>query len=180
MGRLRYLLERTNGCISTNATGFAAGQSPSIEMSSRPLAENVFVFGTLKRGFPLHDEGLSGARFIGPCRTKQRYPMLIAGPRFAPMMFNEPGSGLHVSGELYIVDECVLAKLDSIESIGKPGNFRILIEIDPVADGSSTLAHVYMKSRSLADPIQSGLLDRYEDRRFIREDPAKPGPRCCP
>ncbi|BCM17948.1 hypothetical protein MJ8_17140 [Mesorhizobium sp. J8] len=106
--------------------------------------------------------------------------MLIAGPRFAPMMFNEPGCGFHVSGELYTVDECVLAKLDSIESIGKPGNFRILIEIDPAVGRPSTLAHVYMKSRSLADPIHSGLLDRYEDRRFIREDPAQPGPPCRP
>ncbi|RWL50252.1 gamma-glutamylcyclotransferase [Mesorhizobium sp. M2E.F.Ca.ET.209.01.1.1] len=135
-------------------------------MSSRPLAENVFVFGTLKRGFPLHDEGLSGARFIGPYRTKKRYPMLIAGPRIAPMMFNEPGSGLHVSGELYALDERALAKLDSIESVGKPGNFRILVEVEPLAGGPGTLAHAYMKSRSLADPIHSGLLDRYEDRRF--------------
>ncbi|TGT74878.1 gamma-glutamylcyclotransferase [bacterium M00.F.Ca.ET.159.01.1.1] len=150
-------------------------------MLKRPLAENVFVFGTLKRGFPLHHEGLSGARFIGPYRTKKRYPMLIAGSRFAPMMFNEPGSGLHVSGELYTLDEGALAKLDRIESIGKPGNFRILIEIEPLADGPGTLAHAYMKSRSLADPIHSGLLDRYEDRRFTEGilSPARqtPGPR---
>ena len=46
----------------------------------------VFVFGTLKHGFPLHEEGLSGAEFLGRCRTVQRYPMLIAGPRFAPMI----------------------------------------------------------------------------------------------
>jgi gamma-glutamylaminecyclotransferase len=57
------------------------------------MVQKVFVFGTLKRGFPLHDQGLSDARFLGIYRTRKRYPLLIAGPWFAPMMFNEPGVG---------------------------------------------------------------------------------------
>lgn len=61
-----------------------------------PTRCNVFVFGTLKQGFPLHEQGLSSAEYIGTYKTRQRYPMLIAGSRFAPMMFNEPGVGLHM------------------------------------------------------------------------------------
>ncbi|HEX3500909.1 MAG TPA: hypothetical protein VHT04_16445 [Stellaceae bacterium] len=38
---------------------------------------SVFAFGTLKRGFPLHDEGLSDATYLGAYRTVER-------PRSAP------------------------------------------------------------------------------------------------
>lgn len=127
----------------------------------------VFAFGTLKRGFPLHEEGLRGAIFIGLYKTRQRFPMLIAGRRFAPMMFNEPGTGFHVLGELYQVDEPTLAKLDSLESIGKPGNLRVRIDVIPVAYGPHCSALAYMKERRLAKPLHSGYLESYEDRRFI-------------
>jgi gamma-glutamylaminecyclotransferase len=38
------------------------------------MVQKVFVFGTLKRGFPLHDQGLSGAKFLGGYKTRKRYP----------------------------------------------------------------------------------------------------------
>lgn len=132
---------------------------------------SVFVFGTLKKGFPLHDKWMAGSAFRGIFRTVRRYPMLVAGPRFAPMMLNEPGYGLHVRGELYAVPEPALAALDEIESIGKPGHFRLLIEIEPLDGGPSSSAYVYMKDRQLAQPVHSALLDDYQDRRF-------PGPAC--
>ncbi|WP_244508370.1 gamma-glutamylcyclotransferase family protein [Mesorhizobium sp. LCM 4577] len=100
-----------------------------------PMVWKVFVFGTLKMGFPLHDRGLSGAAFLGNRRTRERFPMLIAGPRFAPMMFNEPGVGFQVAGELYAVDDRALLRLDRIESIGSPGNWRVPIEVDPLEAG---------------------------------------------
>jgi hypothetical protein len=61
----------------------------------------AFVFGTLKRGFPLHRHGLTGARFLGRRRTVERYPMVVASPRYAPMMLDRPGAGRHVVGEIY-------------------------------------------------------------------------------
>jgi gamma-glutamylcyclotransferase (GGCT)/AIG2-like uncharacterized protein YtfP len=73
--------------------------------------KRIFVFGTLKRGLPLHDDGLEGAAYIGACRTVERFPMFIAGPWFAPMM-HEPGHGLRVRGELYQVDDCRANRLD--------------------------------------------------------------------
>jgi RNA polymerase sigma-70 factor (ECF subfamily) len=60
----------------------------------------LFVFGTLKRGFPLHRLALKDARFIGRYKTAARYPMVIAGDRFAPIMFDEPGKGHHVEGAI--------------------------------------------------------------------------------
>lgn len=134
------------------------------------MSEKVFVFGTLKRGFPLHEQGLSGARLVGLCRTRKRYPMLIAGPWYAPMMFNEPGVGCHVHGELYEVDEGNLKLLDRLESVGKSGNFREAIEVESEVDGAACSAFSYMKARELADPVHSAYLALYDDRRFIPFD----------
>jgi gamma-glutamylaminecyclotransferase len=93
--------------------------------------------------------------------------MLIAGPRFAPMMFNEPGCGFQVIGELYDVDERALANLDRLESIGQPGNFLVLIEVEPIDGGPPLKALAYIKARHLAEPTHSGYLEMYDDQRFI-------------
>lgn len=132
-----------------------------------PAAIRLFVFGTLKKGFPLHERGLAGAIFHGRFRTRRAYPMLIAGRWFAPMMFDEPGNGSIVTGELYEIDEAALRNLDLLESVGKPGHFRGLIEIEPMAGGNPCNAFVYFKTRSLARPIHTDCLSTYEDRRFI-------------
>jgi len=93
--------------------------------------------------------------------------MLIAGPWFAPMMLPEAGAGHRVRGELYRVDAPHLKRLDAVESIGTPGNFRIEIEVAPVKGGSRVRAFAYAKSAELATPIHSEFLEDYQDRRFI-------------
>jgi hypothetical protein len=72
--------------------------------STRPHSTNVLAVGTLKRGFPLH-HGLAGARFVGEYRSVERFPMLVAGPWYAPMIFDEPGLAYQLLGELYEIDE---------------------------------------------------------------------------
>ena len=126
---------------------------------------HLFVYGTLKKGFPLH-RAMLGARYLGPHQTADCHPMFVAGPRFAPMMLNEPGEGRHVRGELYQIDSQELASLDKIESIGKPGNFRVVLKLMPIGGGASVDAWVYMKSRNIAVPAHTGFLDDYQDRRF--------------
>jgi gamma-glutamylaminecyclotransferase len=125
----------------------------------------VFVFGTLKRGFPLHSN-LHGANFLGPYRTVMRFPMLVAGPRFAPMMLDEPGFGYQVKGELYAIVPPHLTALDRLESVGRPGQFRKEIAVESLGDGTSCSALVYMKARYLAVPAHTGYLEDYHDRRF--------------
>jgi len=127
----------------------------------------LFVFGTLKRGFPLNERGLGNAPFLGQAKTTERYPMVVAGPWFAPMMLTEPGGGHFVSGELYEVDAARLARIDELESIGQPGNWRLPIGVRAHRDGDIVNAFAYLKDRFLAEPIHSGLLDQYEDTRFI-------------
>src|SRR4051812_30191712 len=125
----------------------------------------LFVIGTLKRGFPLHRRGLGGLRCLGRYRTVARYPMRVAGPRFAPMVLNEPGRGLRLAGELYAVDRAHLARLDRLEGIGRPGSCRVPIAIAPVGGGPRRHALVYTKA-ALEHPPHSALLARYRDRRF--------------
>jgi gamma-glutamylaminecyclotransferase len=134
-----------------------------------PLAPMIrlFVYGTLKRGFALHETGLAGQRFLGAYRTVDPYPMVVAGPSFAPMMLDEPGTGLRVRGELYEVESARIATIDSIEHIGEPGNSRASIELEPIAGGARLAANVYFKARELASPRHTAYLQDYQDRRFI-------------
>ncbi|CCV05676.1 conserved hypothetical protein [Mesorhizobium metallidurans STM 2683] len=127
----------------------------------------LFVFGTLKRGFALHEKGLIGATYLGRYRTGQPYPMVIAGQWYAPMMINRPGDGMRVWGELYEVEADRFAILDALESVGNPGNFRIAIDVVPDAGGSSIRAIVYMKAAELAVPLHSQPLAEFLDRRFV-------------
>jgi gamma-glutamylaminecyclotransferase len=127
----------------------------------------ILAVGTLKRGFPLHEEGLSNARYLGEYRTRQRFPMIIAGPWSAPMVFDQPGTGLHIKGELYEISQASLARLDALESVGQPGNERPVVEVEPLGPGHACHAIVFVKSPELASPIHSGYLEDYQDHRFI-------------
>jgi gamma-glutamylaminecyclotransferase len=129
-----------------------------------------FVFGTLKVGFPLHERALGDTARICDCRTVERFPMFVAGPWFAPMMMNEPGRGLHVRGELYEVDDARLTTIDRLESVGKPGNFRLLIQVEALDGKAAWPAFASMKSRVLATPVHSDLLENYDDQRFVPFD----------
>lgn len=127
----------------------------------------LFVYGTLKSGFPLHTVGLTGQQFVGAYRTVISYPMVVAGPWFTPMMLNEPGLGLRVFGELYEVENIRMATLDKIEGTGERGSYRASIDVEPTGCGAHYLANVYFKARELASPIYTTYLEDYQDRRFI-------------
>jgi gamma-glutamylaminecyclotransferase len=110
---------------------------------------------------------LDGARYLGAFRTVERYPMLVAGEWFAPMMLPQPRRGERVAGELYEVTDADLAMIDRIESIGVPGHLRQMITVEKLDGTAWTEAFVYMKSPELAVPAHSGLLADYQDRRFV-------------
>lgn len=127
----------------------------------------VFAFGTLKRGFPLHEAGLADATFLGEARTVHHYPMLVAGPWFAPMMLTQEGTGMRVQGELYKVDDAGLARLDALESVGQPGNLRVPIAVERIKSRETCEALAFMKSPALAQPAHTGYLEDYQDGRFV-------------
>ena len=76
----------------------------------------VFVFGTLKEGFPNFATN-RGVRVGGTCKTREPYPLFLVGDRCSPWLMDEPGAGLHVEGEIFRVDESTLQAMDRLERV---------------------------------------------------------------
>lgn len=77
----------------------------------------LFIYGTLKRGdcrAPL----LANAAFLGQAVTTQRYKLYTHGPYPALVEASAIGQpGLAIHGELYDVDDAILARLDEEEGV---------------------------------------------------------------
>lgn len=95
------------------------------------------------------------------------YPLYIAGSFYGPMMLDRPGEGLRVRGELFEVSEHRLSVLDDLENVGKEGSFRSTVDVMPVGRGISMTAVGFMKSEAWLNPLHSGYLADYQDRRFV-------------
>lgn len=136
----------------------------------------VFVYGTLKRGFPNHDPLMTGERLLGLYRTLEALPMVISGQWFSPVVFPERGVGERISGEVYEVDDAKLAQLDKLESVHLPtGYIREELTVEPVAGGGPVAAWIYMKPRDRVAMIHSSYLADYHDNRYIKaSDRPKP------
>ena len=115
----------------------------------------VFVYGTLKRGFPTHEPWMEGARFTAEATTVQRYPLVIAGRWRSVQMRSEPGEGHRVSGEVFEVSEAQLLTIDRLERVGaEDGYDRSEIDVVCEADGTHCRVWSYLKPRTrIADVI---------------------------
>jgi gamma-glutamylaminecyclotransferase len=127
----------------------------------------VFIYGTLKKGFALHNSGLVGAPYLGEFETVHPYPMYIAADFFGPMMLDRPGEGRIIFGELYEADEERLQRLDALEDVGSPGSFRSCLLVRPKGGGLQVDAIGFMKTQDWLNPLHSDHLSDYQDRRFI-------------
>ena len=104
----------------------------------------VFVFGTLKAGFPNFAVN-QGQRVGGVFRTVQPHPLYLMGARHVPWMIDAPGGGECVAGEVYEVDAAALAAMDELEGVGRPdGYHRTALQVQG-ADAAVVMAQVYMK-----------------------------------
>lgn len=131
----------------------------------------VFVYGTLKRGYPNAHIGMPRATYLGDYRTAERYPLIIGGRWFVPNLLNEPGVGLQVTGEAYAVDDKVLAELDRLESVHLADGYRrVEIALEPADAVSPPLGNVwtYLRERRHIDGIHEGPLETYPlDPRYV-------------
>jgi gamma-glutamylaminecyclotransferase len=116
----------------------------------------LFALGTLKRGFAL-SHALEGSRYLGPHRSVDRSPLVIAGPWYAPMLLNVPGVGRHILGELYALDEAMLDSIDKLGSVGKPGHLRIVLSVAPLPDGGNAWLSPMRRRRSSRLPCIVGI-----------------------
>ena len=125
---------------------------------------NVFVYGTLKEGFA--NFGINqGRRVPGVFRTVERYPLHIVTASFIPWLVNRPGTGEHVRGQVFEVDERVLREMDRLEQIDEPGWYsraEIEVQQEGVA-GTPLRTFVYFGAaeRLATDIVHAGPLAEF-------------------
>lgn len=127
----------------------------------------VFVYGTLKRGFPNH-HFMNGATFVGTGATVEAYPLVVGGQFFTPYLLPEPGVGQRIRGELWDVPDAMLPALDDLESVHLPNGYRRQqITIEPDGGGDQGAAWTYFRERRHIALVHTGYLDDYQDRRYV-------------
>jgi len=123
----------------------------------------VFVFGTLKQGFPNFATN-RGTRMGGTFVTRVAYPLYLVGERFSPWLIDDPGAGMRVAGEVYRVDADALRAMDSLERVTQPDGYRrVLLDIECAETGSLHRAHAYLKPAGQLDAsqVRRGPLEAY-------------------
>lgn len=111
----------------------------------------IFVFGTLKKGFPNFYLN-NGIKQAGQYITEQNYLFYLIGDRHTPCVYFDKNRGVPIQGELYHVNKKQLAVLDELERIHKPdGYVRTLVNIKNQQLSKQTIdAFIYLK---MADQI---------------------------
>ncbi|NP_001144083.1 Putative gamma-glutamylcyclotransferase At3g02910 [Zea mays] len=116
----------------------------------------VFVYGTLKRGFPNHSLLVASATpFVGAASTAEPASLII-GPYSVPFLLPTPASassGRVVSGELYAPSPAALAELDALEGthIGVYERRPITVVVD--GSGEVVQAEAYFAHPSYAEAL---------------------------
>ncbi len=124
----------------------------------------VFVYGTLKKGFPHHARFLGAARLVGAFRTVSPFPLLLSGERCSPCLVDTPGAGRRVRGEVYEVGPRTLAALDRLERTAAPdGYHRRPIDVLPCGTEAAERLSVYayLKAPHLVDALPTATLSEY-------------------
>ena len=136
----------------------------------------VFVYGTLKSGFPNHAHFLSDARHMGDFQTVKPYPLVLIGNRCSPCLIDRPGAGKAVEGEVYAVDPPTLAALDRLERTAlADGYHRRMIMVIPVVGPKKAeiSVHTYLKAPHLMDGDQTTHISVYTPAMGARYRPRR-------
>eukprot|EP00735_Rhodelphis_limneticus_P002299 TRINITY_DN13115_c0_g1::TRINITY_DN13115_c0_g1_i1::g.10682::m.10682 TRINITY_DN13115_c0_g1::TRINITY_DN13115_c0_g1_i1::g.10682 ORF type:complete len:179 (-),score=21.37,sp/Q9M8T3/Y2910_ARATH/43.16/1e-16,AIG2/PF06094.7/8.9e-16,AIG2_2/PF13772.1/0.015 TRINITY_DN13115_c0_g1_i1:128-625(-) len=134
----------------------------------------IFVYGTLKRGYPnyclLENDG---SKFLGTATTVEKFPLVVARDIYAPCLLDIPGEGFNVKGELFAVNDEVLADLDRLEGVAVDFYRRLPIKLkDFVPDShvstppglSEGAAHVYFGGMKRCEQLCSEpYVESYDD-----------------
>lgn len=119
--------------------------------SLTPLTYKVFVYGTLKRGFPLSTH-LQDQKFIGEYRTKPNYRLFMPTKGWFPMMVSVEEGGVAIEGELWELDDKTMLRLDRAEG---PLYEREFIELDPNLEQELVEVYLY-KYEITEDDLKQG------------------------
>ena len=125
---------------------------------------HLFVFGTLKEGFPNFTAN-HGTRVAGSFKTVDRLPLYLVGARNSPWLLDQPGTGQQVLGQVFEVDDLTLERMDVLERVAEPDGYRrALIQVQNICAGGKTMeVFAYLKPVEQLDPdqISAGPLTEY-------------------
>ncbi|WP_369922034.1 gamma-glutamylcyclotransferase family protein [Marinomonas polaris] len=114
----------------------------------------VFVFGTLKEGFPNFKTN-KGIRYRGDFKTKDRYPLYLVGERFSPWLVLQSGEGHPVKGQVFEVSDNVLAEMDALERITAIDGYRkVSIPVICLESGDEINVLAYGKPPEMLQDVQ--------------------------
>ncbi|MGI4861553.1 MAG: gamma-glutamylcyclotransferase family protein [Janthinobacterium lividum] len=133
------------------------------------MPHRVFVYGTLKEGFPNFDNNL-GKRVPGTFKTVQRFALYLVGYRHSPWLLHSESQGAQeaqVEGQVFEVDDDALQAMDRLERIDMPDGYRRLTIHVVALDDLKRIAvpvHAYLKPADMLpeDGIMLGPLTAYE------------------
>jgi gamma-glutamylaminecyclotransferase len=127
------------------------------ERAAEKIGHLVFVYGTLKRGHG-NNRLLTGSEFVGEAETDPALYMANGG---IPFVWTEGGPLHRVKGEVFRVDDAVLARLDRLE--GHPTNYR-REEVEVLLGEQRVTACIYLYphlDRRGSPPAAEVIDDRY-------------------
>jgi len=124
----------------------------------------VFLFGTLKQGFPNSSRN-KGSRLAGNFLTKNRYPLYLVGERHSPWLVLSKGEGFQVRGQVFMVDEAGLGNMDRLERIGEAEGYRrVQMPVFSESTNEEMQVFVYVKPPEQLEGmlVQLGPIAEYE------------------
>jgi len=124
----------------------------------------VFVFGTLKEGFP-NSSTIEGSRIEGEFLTSNRYPLYLVGDRYSPWLVLSEGEGFQVRGQVFRVDDAALGNMDRLERVhAADGYRRVQIPVFSEFTNEEMLVFVYVKPPQQLEGmlVQLGPIAEYE------------------
>ena len=104
------------------------------------LTQRLFVYGSLKRGYALHDY-LSSQRFLGTAATKPHYRLYDCGSY--PGMVYVGTNGVAVTGEVYQISDRVRNVLDEVEGVDEGLYVCQPVLLDEPFHAEQVLAYFY-------------------------------------
>ncbi|KAL6846670.1 hypothetical protein ACP4OV_024118 [Aristida adscensionis] len=117
----------------------------------------VFVYGTLKRGFPNHPLLAASACPFAGAATTAAPASLVIGPYSVPFLLPTPssssGSGRVVAGELYAASPAALVKLDALEGTHIGVYERRPLAVVAEGSGEAVEAQAYFAHPSYAEAL---------------------------
>jgi len=125
---------------------------------------SVFVFGTLKEGFP--NAGTNkGSRVAGEFFTINRYPLYLVGERYSPWLVLSEGEGFQVRGQVFTVDEATLGDMDRLERVHEADGYRrVQVQVFSESSNEEMQVFVYVKPAQQLEGmlVQLGPIAEYE------------------